>query len=467
MKSIFRKSFLLSITLLTACEVGPDYERPSVETPATYKEVARWSPAQPKDEIDRGAWWSIYKDPILDDLEKQVDVSNQNLKAAEAAYRQANAIVDEARASLFPTLTLNAAATRSKQPGTNPQNLAGAAANATWVPDIWGGIRRSIESDEANAEASAGELASARLSAQGMLATTYFELRVQDEMKRLLNATVEADKKSLSIVKNQYALGVAAQSDVLLAVTQLETTEAAAVNADVNRLQYEHAIAVLVGKPPAEFILPPTKFAYRIPRTPVGVPSTLLERRPDIATAERQMAAENAQIGVETSAFYPDLTLSASYGYEAAALSKLLQASNSVWSLGPSLAETVFDAGAREARVEQARALYDESVASYRQTVLNAFQGVEDDLGSLKVLARQAVIETSAVKDARQSEQITLNQYKEGLVSYINVLTAQTTRLTTEETALSVYESRLVYSVALIQALGGGWDTSQLKPASD
>lgn len=467
MKSIFKKSFLLSLALLSACEVGPDYVRPSVETPVKYKETSLWTPANPADAIDRGAWWSVYKDPILDKLEAQVDVSNQNLKAAEAAYRAATAVVEETRATLFPSISLNGSGIRSGQSTNHAQNTLSTSANALWTPDIWGSIRRTLESDVANAEASAAELASARLSAQGALATTYFELRVQDELKRLLNSAVEADKKSLRIVKNQYEAGVAAQADVLAAEAQLEAVQAAAINADVNRLQYEHAIAVLIGKPPSEFILPETKLAYRVPQTPTGVPSTLLERRPDIASAERQVAAAHAQIGVAIAAWYPNFTLSASYGTTGAVFSKLLQASNSVWSVGPSVAETIFDAGARDAKIDQARATYDQSVATYRQTVLNAFQEVEDNLGALKVLTHEALVNTTEVIAARKSEQIALNQYKEGIVAYTSVLLAETTRLNDEESALSVYSNRLTSSVALIQALGGGWDVKHQTPSHE
>jgi NodT family efflux transporter outer membrane factor (OMF) lipoprotein len=279
----------------------------------------------------------------------------------------------------------------------------------------------------------------------------------------MLDQTVTDDKRILDIVRNQYDAGVAAKSDVLSAQTQLESTQAAAINTGVQRAQLEHAIAVLIGKPPAEFSLPPNeKFATAIPRIPAGVPSALLERRPDIASQERLMVAANAEIGVETAAWFPDVTLSASYGTTAAAIGKLLQASSSVWSVGPSIAETIFDAGLRESRVEEAEAAYDESVANYRQTVLTAFQQVEDNLASLRVLEEQANVEASAVADARHAEQLTLNQYKEGIIPYNTVLTAQTATLSNEQNELTVLGNRLSSSVALIQALGGGWDTTKL-----
>ncbi len=452
------------LLLLAACAVGPDYARPSAPTSAVYKEAGAWQPAKPADAGNRGAWWSVYNDPVLDLLERQVEVSNQNLKAAEAAYRQASAIADETRATLFPLVTVNAGVSRAGNgvAHTKAVNTYNVSANGSLDIDVWGRIRRQLESDEANAQASAADLASARLSAQATLATSYFDLRIEDELKRLLDATVEADRKALTIVQNQYEEGIAAKADVISAATQLESVRAQAINTGVKRAQLEHAIAVLIGKPPAEFALAVGPLRNNIPAIPAGVPSTLLERRPDIASTERQMAAANAEIGVQTAAYYPDITLDASFGYMSVVLGKLFQTSSSLWSFGPSLAETVFDAGAREAAVEAARAAYDQTVANYRETVLTAFQQVEDNLAALHVLAEQAQVEGQAVLASRQAEALTLNQYKEGIVPYTNVLVAQTTRLGNEQTALSVHESRLAASVALIQALGGGWDMSQL-----
>jgi NodT family efflux transporter outer membrane factor (OMF) lipoprotein len=452
---------LLLLPFLAACEVGPDYVRPSVETPAAFKEVGNWSPAQPQDDANRGSWWLIYKDTVLSDLEQQVEVSNQNLKAAEAAYRASTSIVEETESSLFPGITAGASATRSGtgQPRVDPKNTLNLSTAASWTPDIWGGIRRSVESSEANAEASAAQLASARLSAQGALATDYFALRIVDRLKQLLDQTVADDKKILDIVRNQYEAGVAAKSDVLSAQTQLESVQASAINTGVQRAQLEHAIAVLIGKPPSEFSLPALeKFTTAIPHIPVGVPSELLQRRPDIASQERQMAAANAEIGVQTAAWFPDITLSTSAGTTAAAIGKILQASSGVWSVGPSLAETIFDAGLRQSRIEEAEATYDESVANYRQTVLTAFQQVEDNLASLRVLEEEANVESAAVSDARHAEMLTLNQYKEGIIPYNTVLTAQTVTLSNEQQELTVLGNRLASSVALIQALGGGWD---------
>jgi NodT family efflux transporter outer membrane factor (OMF) lipoprotein len=456
--------FLLpTLALLAACEVGPDYERPPIEIPGSYKEGANWQPAQPRDDTDRGAWWLIYQDPVLNGLEDQVDISNQNLKTAEANYRQAVAVVSETQATLFPTVTLNASGIRSGTIGhQGPVNTYKVSTDASWAPDVWGRIRRGIETDVARAQASAADVASARLSAQGTLAADYFDLRAQDELIRLLNATVEDDKKAMQIVQNQYAAGTVAKADVLSAQTQYETVQSQAINAGVRRTQLEHAIAVLIGKSPAAVTIEPVKFVTVLPNVPAEAPSVLLERRPDIASAERAMEAANGQIGVATAAWYPNLTLTGTFGYTGTVISKLLQASNSLWSVGPALAETIFDAGAREAQVEQARASYDASVAFYRQTVLTAFQQVEDNLAALRILAEQAKAEDMAVADARKSVQLTLNQYKEGIVPYSSVLTAQTTALGNEQTALSVHQASFNASVALIQALGGGWDVSQL-----
>lgn len=453
---------LTTILLLTACAVGPDYERPPVETPAAFKEAGDWQKAEPSDEIDKGQWWTVYKDPILDALEKQVEVSNQNLKAAEAAYRAAVSTADETRASLFPTVSVGGSGTHAGKAGATPTNTYNLSASASWTVDVWGKIRRTLESDEANAEASAADLANAKLSAQAELAADYFDLRMQDELKRILNETADADRKILKIVRNQYQAGIASQADVLSAQTQVESVDALAINTDVTRTKLEHAIAVLVGLPPAEFTLvAEAKNTYRVPNIPAQVPSTILQRRPDIASSERAMAAANAEVGVAESAWFPSLTLAGSYGYAGNMLGHLIQASTSLWSFGPTIAETIFDAGAREAAVEKAGSVYEESVANYRQTVLTAFQQVEDNLSALRVLSDQEKAEKAAVDDARKSQQVVLNQYKEGIVPFNNVLVAETTRLSNEQAALTVQKSRFEASVALIQALGGGWDVEE------
>jgi NodT family efflux transporter outer membrane factor (OMF) lipoprotein len=470
--------------LLAGCLVGPDYERPAAPTPPRFKEAEGWKLGEPQDAADRGSWWAIYNDPVLDELERTIDISNQNLRAAEAAYRQARAVVAEARAGLFPTLSLTGSGTRSGQGGTRgssfittaggaaistgggrgsgSQSTIDLAADASWSVDLWGRIRRTVESDVATAQASAADLANARLSAQAQLATLYFELRSADEQKRLLDSAVDAFTQSLQITRNQYTAGVVGQADVVTAETQVEQTRAQAVAVGVQRANFEHAIATLIGKPPADVAIAPTQLAMSIPVAPPGLPSRLLERRPDIAGAERRMASANAAIGVAVAAYYPDLTLSASYGFASSGLSKLLRASNNFWSVGSQLAETVFDAGLRSAQVDAARAFYDETVATYRQTVLTGFQQVEDELAALRILAQEAEVQANAVRLAQLAERLTLNQYQAGTVAYTAVLTAQTTRLNNEETALAILQNRFIASVALVQALGGGWTAAAL-----
>ena len=462
--------------LLSSCTVGPDYNRPPAPVPAQYKE-AGWKIGQPLDAIERGAWWSVYHDPVLDGLERQIDISNQNLVAAEAAFRQSEFIVAQARAQFFPTATIDASAQRSRGggtagSGTTPVGAGGGggritnffstSTSASWTPDLWGRVRRLVESDVANAQVSAGDLASARLSAQGALASDYLQLRVTDELKRLLDATARAYAESLRITRNQYDAGTASASDVAQAETQLRSTEAQAIAVGVTRAQLEHAIAVLIGKPPAELSIAPSEVVTEVPLVPAGMPSALLERRPDIAASERQMAAANAQIGVAVAAFYPTITLSADYGVSAVQIAKLFADQARFWAFGSSLAETVFDAGARAAVVGESRAFLDQTIANYRQTVLTAFQQVEDQLAALRILAAQAETEAAAVKSAREAERIINNQWLAGTVAYTSVVVAQATALANEETALNIRQSRLVASAGLIQALGGGWDASEL-----
>jgi NodT family efflux transporter outer membrane factor (OMF) lipoprotein len=472
----------VGVTLLLAvgaCTVGPDYERPAAAVPAAYKEapqtLADWQVARPADASERGLWWAVFKDPVLDGLEQEIDISNQNLKAAEAAFRQAEAIVAQARAGYFPTATIDAQAQRARTSGGRVgsigvsggntgriSNLFSLSTAASWVPDLWGKISRTVEGDVATAQANASDVANARLAAQGQLASDYVQLRVTDELKRLLDAAVKAYTESLRITQNQYDAGIAAASDVAQARTQLESTQAQAIATGVLRAQLEHAIAVLIGKPPAELTIAPVASVPALPVIPSGLPSTLLERRPDIASAERRMAAANAQIGVAEAAFFPIITLSADYGVSAATLNTLFNAASRMWSVGATLAQTVFDAGARHALVEQDRALLEAAVADYRQTVLTGFQQVEDELAALRILAEQAAAEDIAVASSREAERIIFNQYKAGTVAYTNVVVAQTTALTNAEAALTVRQSRLVASVALIEALGGGWDSSQV-----
>ena len=450
------------LTLVAACAVGPNYHRPKFDAAPIYKEAGDWKPSEPADALSRGPWWEIYKDDALNQLEVRIDISNENVKAAAAAFDQARALVAQARAGFWPTVGVDAARQRSRDGRAPPQTNDSAGASVNWAQDIWGQIRRTTESERASAQASAAALAGARLSAQAELAIDYFELRAQDQLQKLLDDTVVAEQLSLEITENRYKFGVAARADVVSATAQLLSSQAQQVNAKIQRALLEHAIAVLIGQQPASFSLTPSSMRTDVPTVPAGIPSTLLERRPDVAQAERKVAAANAQIGVATAAFFPSLTLSGSDDYTSHAWSRLFSVPNQIWSLGPSLAETLFDGGLRRAQVAQARAAYDVSVDNYRQTVLAGFQQVEDEIVTLRVLEQQSVIEDAAVAAAREAEKLTLNQYKAGTVPYSSVITAQTTRLSAEQTALAVLSSRLQASVSLIEAVGGGWNASQL-----
>jgi NodT family efflux transporter outer membrane factor (OMF) lipoprotein len=450
------------IALLASCAVGPDYQRPKFPTAENYKEQSDWKPTEPNDAMSRGPWWNIFKDDQLAALEAKIQISNENVKAAAAAVDQARALVAQARAGFWPTIAAGVGAQRGAA-GTAPaHNTVDASLSGNWTLDIWGQIRRTVESDRASAQASVAALAAATLSAQGELATDYFELRAQDELQRLLDDIVVAEQLSLKIAESRYKYGVAAKADVVSAEAQLLNSQAQQLNAKIQRGILEHAIAVLIGEQPASLSLKPAAMRTDVPTVPAGVPSSLLERRPDVAETERKMAASNAQIGVATSAFFPSLILSGSDQYTSGTFSRLLSASNRVWAVGPQLAETIFDAGLRRAEVAQARAAYEANIATYRQTVLSGFEQVEDQIVTLRVLEQQAVVEDAAVAAAKEAEKLTLNQYKAGTVPYSSVITAQTTRLASEETALSVLSSRLQASVALIEALGGGWTDAQL-----
>ncbi|MBV8776001.1 MAG: efflux transporter outer membrane subunit, partial [Alphaproteobacteria bacterium] len=438
-----------------------------------YKEVG-WKVAQPSDAIDRGAWWSIYHDSVLDGLERQIDISNQNLKAAEAAFREAEATVAAARAQFFPTATVSGSATRSRGSGNGGRQAFGggisnqfqAVTSASWVPDLWGAVRRTVEAGVANAQASAATLANVRLSAQGQLAIAYLELRTADELARLLEASVEAFTEALRITQNQYNSGTADPSAVAQAQAQLDGTRAQLIATGATRAQLEHSIATLIGKTPAEVAIKPTEGMIPVPLVPFEVPAALLERRPDIAAAERTMQAANAQIGVDTAAFYPNVTLSGDYGVSAEMLRKLFTSPSRIWSFGSTAAETIFDGGARNAQLAHDEAAYEAAVATYRQTVLTAFQQVEDELASERVLAEEAVAQDSALKAAREAERVINNQYLAGTQAYTAVIVAQNTALGDAETALNIRQNRLVASATLIEALGGGWDASQL-PGAD
>ena len=469
---------LVMFTLAMAgCAVGPNYHRPAAADPQRFKEAEGWKPAEPREAASGTQWWSIYGDATLDSLEKQIDISNQTLKASEAAWRQATALVSQARAGLLPTIGVSATATRSSAgsvrsasangvvpvaSAVHPFNQFELAGNGSWDLDIWGKIRRTIESDVANAQASEADLAAARLSAQAALASDYIQLRVADEEQQLFDKTVAGYKRSLEITQNQYHVGIVAKADVITAQAQLEGAQSQQIAVGVTRATLEHAIAVLIGKPPADFSLPPATLGTTVPVIPTGVPSSLLERRPDIAGAERRMAAANAQVGVAIAAYFPDLTLSGTYGYASNVVSDLLRAPNKFWSAGASATETLLDFGARPAQVRQTRAAYDAAVANYRQTVLTSFQQVEDELATLRILEQQVDVQEQTVKSANLAVQLTLNQYRAGTVAYTSVVTSQAVALGDAQTLLTIRQNRLVASVALIQALGGGWEAASI-----
>jgi NodT family efflux transporter outer membrane factor (OMF) lipoprotein len=455
-------SVATGLGMVAACAVGPSYHRPKFDAAPDYKEAGDWKSSEPSDVLNRGPWWELYNDDALNQLEVRIDISNENVKAAAVAFDQARALVAQARAGYWPTVSASLSRQRGAAGTARPHITNDAGLSANWDLDIWGKIRRTTESNRASAQASAAALAAARLSAQSELATDYFELRAQDQLQKLLDDTVEAETQSLKIAESRYRFGVAARADVVSAQAQLLSSQAQQVNAKIQRAVLEHAIAVLIGQQPASFSLSPSSMRADVPTVPAGIPSTLLERRPDVAEAERKMAAANAEIGVATAAYFPDLTLSGSDDYTGSSMSHLIRASNRIWSIGPALAETLFDGGLRHAQVAQARAAYEGTVDTYRQTVLAGFQQVEDELVTLRVLEQQAGIEDAAVAAAREAEKLTLNQYKAGTVPYSSVITAQTARLSAEQTALAVLSSRLQASVALIDAVGGGWNASQL-----
>jgi len=457
-----RVGLAFGAALATACAVGPDYQRPTFDSASSYKESTDWKPSEPSDVLSRGPWWTIFSDDDLARLEARVDISNENIKAAAASFDQARALLAQANAGFWPTVNASVGAQRGAIGADPAHTTINAAVTGNWPLDILGQVRRSVESNRASAQAGAAALAAVTLSAQGALAIDFFELRAQDQLQRILDEIVAAEQQSLKIAESRYHFGVGARADVVSAQTQLLTSQAQQISAKIRRGILEHAIAVLLGEDPASFSLAPSAMRTDVPTVPAGVPSTLLERRPDIAEAERKMAASNAQIGVAKAAYFPSLVLTGSDQYSSGTFSQLLRASNQIWAIGPQLAETLIDGGLRRAQVAQARAAYQTSVATYRQTVLSGFQQVEDEIVTLRVLEQQAVIEEAAVAAAKEAESLTLNQYKAGTVPYSSVITAQTTRLSSEETALTVLSTRLQASVMLIEALGGGWNDSRL-----
>ncbi|HVO91713.1 MAG TPA: efflux transporter outer membrane subunit [Terriglobales bacterium] len=459
------------LAFLAGCSVGPDYVRPTMNVPAGYKEIDGWKTAQPQDDALRGPWWEMFGDAELNGLQSQIDISNQNIAAAEAAFHQARALVQQARAQYFPTVTIgfgvsNSSASTTTVLGSRTQRtnrtLHSLPLDVSWEIDVWGRVRRLVESQSAGAQASAADLETVRLSARAELAQNYFQLRALDTEKRLLDETVASYQKSLELTQNRYAAGVVSRADVLQAETLLKTTQSQAIDIGVQRAQLEHAIALLVGKSPAEITIPPEPLNISPPVIPVGFPSQLLERRPDVAAAERLVTQANALIGVAEAAYFPTVSLTASVGFDSATFSKLISGPSRFWSVGAAVSQTVFDGGLRQAQTEEARAVFESTVAQYRQTVLAGFQEVENNLAALRILESEALVQDEAVKAARQTVAVLTNQYTAGIVNYLDVIVVQTAALNNQRTAISILGNRLIASVLLIKALGGGWIASDL-----
>jgi len=463
---------LAAVFLSAACAVGPDYKRPAAAVPAAYKENSQWQPAQPSDSAIRGKWWEVFGDDSLDALQEQVTVSNETLKAAQAQFIQARAAIRFSRAGYYPTLTVGPFASRARDSGNQPfagTFSRGVTANdfqipfdASYEPDVWGRVRRNVEAARAGAQASAADVETVSLSLHAELAMDYFQACNLDAEIQLLNSTVSAYTRALELTDSRYKGGVASQVDVAQAKTQLETTRAQAIDLQVQRAQLEHAIAALIGKPASEFTLPVASLGPKPPAIPPALPSQLLERRPDVAGAERRMAAANANIGVARSAYFPVINFGVAGGFNSALISTLIQGPSGFWSVGLSATETLFEGGQRRAATEQARAAYDQAVASYRQTALTAFQEVEDNLAALRILEQEATTQQGAVEAAEHSLALSNNRYRGGVASYLEVTTAQSTALTDEITAVQIQGRRMVASVLLIKALGGSWDASSL-----
>jgi NodT family efflux transporter outer membrane factor (OMF) lipoprotein len=467
---------LFSMALLTAaCAVGPSYKKPSAETPGAFKEAppAGWKTAQPRDGSLRGKWWEMFGDPRLNALEEQVAVSNQTLAQAEAQFRGARAAVASARAGLFPTVTAGAQVTTARGSSGRSQSSSGSSGSGTatvyqvpidltWEADLWGRVRRGIEANVASAQASAADVGNVALSLQAELAVDYFQLHGLDEQRRLLDSTVTDYERALQITVNRHNQGVASGADVAQSQTQLETARTQAIDLGVARAEFEHAIAILTGKAPADLTIAQDAIRVPPPAIPVAVPSELLERRPDVAAAERRVAAANAEIGVATAAYYPTLGLSASGGFQGSTLASLFSLPNRFWSLGPSLLSTLFDGGRRRAAVAQAEANYDATVAAYRESVLTAFQNVEDNLAALRILADESIQQNAAVAAAEKSLALTRNRYQAGIATYLEVITAQNAAYVNERNTVDLRVRQMTASVNLIKALGGGWTAGEL-----
>ena len=456
---------------LAGCMVGPDYVRPALDVGTTYKEAPGWKIAQPSADAPRGPWWEMFGDTTLNELIRELNINNQNIVQAEAQYRQAVGIANATRAPLYPSVGASASMDRSGAGGnsasgrsvsTGPVNSYGASLQASWEIDLWGSIRRGIEAGEASQLASAANVAGVTLSAQGTLAQSYFQLRILDEQRRLLRATVQAYERSLQLTQNRYEAGVSGKGDVALARTQLENARAQMIDLEWQRAQQENIIAVLLGRAPSTFKIADRSFDLQPPPIPVGLPSELLQRRPDIANAERQAAAANAQIGVATAAWFPSLSITANGGYATTQFTQWFTAPAQFWTLGPQLAQLIFDGGLRQAQIAQARAVYDAAAAKYRQTVLQSLQEVETSMTQVRVFEEEQRVIRLAVESAKEALRLARNQYEQGLVDYLSVAVLETTALNTERNEISMMGNRLASSVRLIVAMGGGWTTEDL-----
>jgi len=457
-----RLSWLCAALLLSACSVGPNYQAPSLNVPAQFRQVQGWKNAQPADGLESGACWQLYQDETLNQLIEQMKAGNQSLAASEARYRSARALVQGSRARLLPELRQGVEKSRSGN-ASGASNSYNLTTSASWELDLWGKLRRQLESDKANLAASAADLAAVQLSLSAELTQNYLQLRVLDEQKRLLDRSTAAYQRSLKLTENQYQAGIVPKSDVSQALAQLKSTEAQAIDLEYRRAQLEHAIAVLIGKAPADFAIAEVAQLPHLPPIPAELPSALLERRPDIAAAQRRTIAANASIGVEQAAWYPDLTLSASGGWRSGSFDQWISAPNRLWSLGAGFAAPLFDGGRIRARVQQAEAAYEQTVADYRQTVLESFREVEDALIELAVLEREYAVQQEALAAAQESLRLIENQYRAGTVDYNSVINVQTSALSSERSLLQLKSSQLAASTALLKALGGGWQQSQLQ----
>ena len=467
----------LAALVLGGCMVGPDYAKPSVPMTPAYKEADGWKVAEPSDSLPRGRWWEIFGDPELHALEERVTAANQNLKIAEARLSAARAMVRLNRAGLFPTISTSVGASSLRRSGNQPffsSSVNSGSSGDLFVSldmsyeiDLWGRIRRSVAAAREEAQATQADLETARLSLQAELAMDYFELRAADAQKQLLDETVKAFAAALALTVNRFQGGAAPKSDVAQAQTQLDTTRAQATDVTVQRAQFEHAIATLIGEPPATFSLPPRPLAAGPPDVPVGIPSQLLERRPDIAASERRVAEANEQIGIAKAAYFPALVLNASVGFEGSSFGNVLNASSLLWAVGATITQTVFDGGRRRAVSEIARAGYDATVAAYRQTTLSAFQQVEDNLAALRILEQESQQQRQAVESAQESLRLFTNRYRGGVDNYLQVITAQTVTLTNQRTEIDILRRRMDASVLLVKALGGGWDVAALTKSGE